>query len=193
MISLHPTLGTLVLLGALLLASGCQKPTCTPRLAPEGTAVTEAKSEPPKPLGPPPRSTAFLNPDLPDERRLDVLLSELTRDEKVACLGTRPDVPRLGIHASDHVEGLHGLALGGPGRWGGSEPVTTTSFPQSIGLGQTWNVELLRRVAAAESAEARYAFHVKERGGLVIRAPDADLGRDPRWGRNEECYGEDAS
>ena len=31
-----------------------------------------------------------------------------------------------------------------------------------------------------------------KRGGLVVRAPNADLGRDPRWGRTEECYGEDA-
>src|ERR1041384_1340942 len=29
-------------------------------------------------------------------------------------------------------------------------------------------------------------------GGIVIRSPNADIGRDPRWGRNEECYGEDA-
>jgi beta-glucosidase len=31
-----------------------------------------------------------------------------------------------------------------------------------------------------------------KKGGLVIRAPNADIGRDPRWGRTEECYGEDA-
>ena len=30
------------------------------------------------------------------------------------------------------------------------------------------------------------------KGGLVVRAPNADIGRDPRWGRTEECYGEDA-
>jgi beta-glucosidase len=30
------------------------------------------------------------------------------------------------------------------------------------------------------------------RGGLVVRAPNADIGRDIRWGRTEECYGEDA-
>ncbi|MFZ5889788.1 MAG: glycoside hydrolase family 3 C-terminal domain-containing protein [Myxococcota bacterium] len=154
--------------------------------------MTDSPAEKPSDLGPPPRATAFLDPELPDEQRLDVLLSEMTRDEKVACLGTRPAVPRLGIQASDHVEGLHGLALGGPGRWGGDEPVATTSFPQSIGLAQTWNAELLQRIAAAEGREARYAFHVKQRGGLVIRAPNADLGRDPRWGRTEECYGEDA-
>jgi hypothetical protein len=38
------------------------------------------------------------------------LLSLMTLDEKIACLGTNPSVPRLGIKASGHVEGIHGLA-----------------------------------------------------------------------------------
>ncbi|MFZ0488741.1 MAG: glycoside hydrolase family 3 C-terminal domain-containing protein, partial [Salegentibacter sp.] len=51
--------------------------------------------------------------------------------------------------------------------------------------------ELLQRVAQAEGIEARYAFQKLDRGGLVVRAPNADLARDPRWGRTEESYGED--
>ena len=112
----------------------------------------------------------------------------------MGCLGTDPSVPRLGIRASGHVEGLHGLALGGPGRWGEDRPVPTTTFPQAIGLGETWDPEVVRRVAEVESFEARFVFQSARyrRGGLVVRAPNADLGRDPRWGRTEECYGEDA-
>jgi beta-glucosidase len=95
------------------------------------------------------------------------------------------------------VEGLHGLALGGPGGWGkirggGNVPVTTTQFPQAIGLGETWDPESLRQAAAVEGYETRYAFQQMHRGGLVVRAPNADLVRDPRWGRSEESYGEDA-
>ncbi len=136
---------------------------------------------------------AFRNPELPTEERIADILSLLTLDEKIDCLGTDPSVSRLGIKGSGHVEGLHGLALGGPGRWGGDRPVPTTTFPQAIGLAQTWDVDTLREVAAVESDEARYAFQNRRyvRGGLVIRAPNADLGRDPRWGRTEECYGED--
>ncbi|MGA7123936.1 MAG: glycoside hydrolase family 3 C-terminal domain-containing protein [Polyangiaceae bacterium] len=136
---------------------------------------------------------AFRNPELSTEERIGDLLSLLTLDEKIDCLGTDPSVPRLRIKASGHVEGLHGLALGGPGRWGGDCPVPTTTFPQAIGLAQTWNVEALREVATVESYEARYIFQNQRyaRGGLVVRAPNADLGRDPRWGRTEECYGED--
>lgn len=123
--------------------------------------------------------------------RVRRIVREMTLEEKVACLSTDPSVPRLGIVGSRHVEGLHGLALGGPGKWGGDGPITTTTFPQAIGLAQTWQPELVRRAAEVESIEARYAFHHLGRGALVVRAPNADLGRDPRWGRTEECYGED--
>jgi beta-glucosidase len=137
-------------------------------------------------------SPAYLNPDLPEEQRIDDLLSRMTLDEKIACLSTDPSVLRLGLPGSRHVEGLHGLALGGPANWGKDATTTTTSFPQAIGLAESWDPELVRRVANAEAREARFAFHRLGRGGLVIRAPNADLGRDPRWGRTEECFGEDA-
>ena len=136
----------------------------------------------------------FQNPDLPPDQRIDNLLSLMTLDEKIACLSTNPSVPRLGIKASGHVEGIHGLTQGGPGKWGRPKTIPTTTFPQGIGLGETWDPELLRRVAEVESYEARYVFQSSKyhQGGLVIRSPNADLGRDPRWGRTEECYGEDA-
>ena len=134
----------------------------------------------------------FQNPDLPEERRVDDLLSLMTLEEKVECLGTNPSVPRLGVKGSGHSEGLHGLAQGGPGGWGREHPTTTTTFPQAIGMAETWDREVVSRAAEAEAVEARYIFQRYGRGGLVIRAPNADLGRDPRWGRTEECYGEDA-
>jgi beta-glucosidase len=135
----------------------------------------------------------FQNPDLPDEARIDQILALMTLEEKIECLSTNPSVPRLGIRGTGHVEGLHGLALGGPGQWGKDRPIPTTTFPQAIGLGETWDPSLLEGVAAIEAYEARYFFqHASyQRGGLVVRAPNADLGRDPRWGRTEECYGED--
>jgi beta-glucosidase len=126
------------------------------------------------------------------EQRITDLIGRMTLDEKLAMLGTDPTIPRLGIVGTNHVEGLHGLALGGPGGWGGRGLVTpTTQFPQSHGLGQTWDPELLREAAAEEAFETRWAFDKFHKGGLVIRAPNADLSRDPRWGRTEESYGED--
>ncbi len=80
----------------------------------------------------------YQDPKLPAERRITDLLQRMTIEEKLAMLGTDPTVPRLGIVGTNHVEGLHGLALGGPGGWGGRGLVTpTTQFPQSRGLGQT--------------------------------------------------------
>jgi beta-glucosidase len=133
----------------------------------------------------------FRNPDLPAGQRIDNLISLMTLDEKVACLGTNPSVPRLGVKGSGHSEGLHGLAQGGPSDWGRKNPTTTTIFPQAIGLAETWDTDVVRRVAEVEGFEARYIFQKYNRGGIVVRAPNADLGRDPRWGRTEECYGED--
>jgi len=58
----------------------------------------------------------FQNPDLPLEDRVNNILSLMTLDEKVACLGTNPSVPSQGIKGSGHVEGIHGLTQGGPGK-----------------------------------------------------------------------------
>jgi beta-glucosidase len=121
------------------------------------------------------------------------IVSLMTLDEKIACLGTNPSVPRLGIKGTGHSEGLHGLALGGPGGWGRPVPIPTTQFAQEIGMGETWDPDLIRLAGGVEGYEARYIMQSEKthRGSLVIRAPNADLGRDPRWGRTEECFGED--
>jgi len=142
----------------------------------------------------------FQNTMLSDNERLDNLLSLMTIDEKVNALSTNLGVPRLGIRNTGHSEGLHGMALGGPGNWGGSTekglPKTypTTTFPQAYGLGETWNTELIQKVADIEATEVRFYSQNPNlnKGGMVMRAPNADLARDPRWGRTEESYGEDA-
>jgi beta-glucosidase len=59
----------------------------------------------------------FQNPNLPVEARINNILSLMTLDEKISALSTNPDVPRLGIQGSKHIEGLHGVAYGGPGGW----------------------------------------------------------------------------
>jgi beta-glucosidase len=147
----------------------------------------------------------FQNPELSIDSRVNNILSLMTVEEKIAALSTNPSVPRLGIVGSSHLEGLHGVALGGPGGWEGPglQPLPTTQFPQAVGLGETWDPDLIRQVAAVEGYEARYIFNtdtqvtVNRRGerhrraGIVLRAPNADLARDPRWGRSEESYGED--
>lgn len=154
----------------------------------------------------------FQNPNLPVEQRVQNVLSLMTLQEKIDFLGTSLNVPRLGIHASGaalsppgsngQFEGLHGVTVGGPGNWGRKSPggegkwggvstIPTTQLPQAVGLGETWDPALIEQAATEEGKEARYIFQSFDRGGLIIRAPNADLVRDPRWGRSEESYGED--
>ncbi len=143
------------------------------------------------PIAPP--SDPFRNPELPVERRVDDLLDRLTLDEKIRLFGRQPDLSRLGLRLTGHCEGIHGLSQGGPANWVPKRQVPTTIFPQGYGLGETWDEDLLRRVGRAEGTEARYIFQSPEyrQGALILLTPNADLGRDPRWGRTEECYGED--
>jgi beta-glucosidase len=135
----------------------------------------------------------FQNPDLSIEDRISNAVFLMTLDEKINFLHFRAGVPRLGIPPLNSAEGLHGEAMGGVANWTPHPPIPTTIFPQAFGLGETWDPELLQQAAAAEGYEARYIAQSQKyhKGGLVIFSPNADLGRDPRWGRTEECYGED--
>lgn len=54
-------------------------------------------------------------------------------------------------------------------------------------------MELIQQVADYIAYEGRYLYQSPkyQRAGLILWSPNADLGRDIRWGRTEECYGED--
>lgn len=81
---------------------------------------------------------------------------------------------RLGIPFLFSEEALHGLYKPG-----------CSIFPQQITLASTWEPNLAEQVGHAIAAETR-SFGMHE-----VFAPVIDLGRDPRWGRIEEGYGED--
>ncbi|TDO66468.1 beta-glucosidase [Kribbella sp. VKM Ac-2571] len=126
----------------------------------------------------------FRNPDLPLKVRLDDLTGRLTLDEKISLLHQyQPAIPRLGIASfKTGTEALHGVA------WLGK----ATVFPQAVGLGSTWDPNLIKRVGSAVGDEAR-AFNKLDpaKNGLNLWAPVVNQLRDPRWGRNEEGYAED--
>jgi beta-glucosidase len=124
------------------------------------------------------------------------ILARLELPEKIAMLHQhQPAIPRLGLAAfTTGCEALHGVA------WIGR----ATVFPQAVGLGATWDRDLLRRIGRAVSSEVR-AFRqdtenamqkndVAEKFPMVslnVWAPVVNPLRDPRWGRNEEGYSED--
>jgi len=135
------------------------------------------------PLGDRAELPAFLDRGLPLRKRADDLLRRLTTAEKVAMLHQHsPGVGRLGI-APFHTgtEALHGAAWLGP----------ATVFPQAVGLGATWDTDLVQAVGTAVAEEVR-AMHRRDPAvSLNVWAPVVNLLRDPRWGRNEEGYSED--
>ena len=115
----------------------------------------------------------------------------LTLGEKVAYLcADHPSIPRLGLKAHRlEAEGAHGLVIRA-GQSFMNVNANTTVFPEPFGLSMTWDRELLRRVGEVVSDEAR-ALYSDTLTTLVLFSPTIDLARDPRWGRNEEAYGED--
>lgn len=133
----------------------------------------------------------FDNPNLPTEQRINDLLSRMTIEEKIDCLGTVTGVPRLGVPNIGSSEGIHGVVQREP-RFG-REPITTTQFPQPPGMGASWDPDLVREAAGVEGYEARFITQTAKynRQILMLWGPQSDLDRDPRWGRSEEVYGED--
>jgi beta-glucosidase len=109
----------------------------------------------------------FRNPALGDDQRIADLLSRLTLEEKILLMSDHPKIPRMGIVFSGQVEGLHGLALGGPANWGGKglAPLPTTTFPQEKGLGATWDPALLKKIATLEGFEAAITTRVRSMTG----------------------------
>ncbi|MFE1285930.1 glycoside hydrolase family 3 C-terminal domain-containing protein [Streptomyces sp. NPDC058751] len=130
-----------------------------------------------------PSTPPFRDASLPFAKRIDDLLARLTLDERIAFLHQfAPPVERLGIPAfRTGQEALHGVAWMGP----------ATVFPQAVGLGATWNTELVRRIGEAVSSEARAMRARDDRVGLNVWSPTVNLLRHPLWGRNEEGYSED--
>ncbi|MFF6978708.1 glycoside hydrolase family 3 C-terminal domain-containing protein [Streptomyces sp. NPDC008343] len=130
-----------------------------------------------------PPTPPFRDRRLPFAKRIDDLLSRLTLDEKIGFLHQfTPAVERLGIAPfRTGQESLHGVAWMGP----------ATVFPQAVGLGATWNTDLVRRVGEAVSKEARAMRARDDRVGLNVWSPTVNLLRHPLWGRNEEGYSED--
>ncbi len=123
-------------------------------------------------------------------QKATALVEQMTVEEMASQLRfDAPAVERLGIPAYNWWnEGLHGVARCG----------TATVFPQAIGLGATFDEELLGEVADAIATEARAKYNQAVQDGdrdiykgITLWSPNVNLFRDPRWGRGHETYGED--
>lgn len=118
------------------------------------------------------------------------IISQMTVDEKISqMMNSTPGIERLGIKPYDWWnEALHGVARNG----------RATVFPQPIGLGASFDPDLVKRVADAIATEGRAKFNVAQSignygiyAGLTYWSPNINIFRDPRWGRGMETFGED--
>ena len=143
-------------------------------------SVTPPSVSTPQPTDEPDGLLPYQNESLSFEERAADLVSRMTLEEKVAQLGyTAPAIPRLGVANYNYwKECLHGVARQGK----------ATNFPASLALSNTWNRELVHKVADITSTEARGK---NNKTNLSYYTPTINMARDPRWGRNEETYGED--
>lgn len=124
------------------------------------------------------------------QKKAREVISKMTVDEKISqMMNDAPGIERLGIKPYNWwSEGLHGVGRNG----------RATVFPQPIGLGATFNPELVQQIGAAISTEGRAKFNVAQKinnysiyAGLTYWSPNVNIFRDPRWGRGMETYGED--
>jgi beta-glucosidase len=132
----------------------------------------------------------YLNPDQPIDKRVEDLIERMTLEEKVSQMQyTSPAIPRLDVPEYNWWnEALHGVGRSG----------VATVFPQAIGMGATFDDELIQEVAATISDEARAMYNIsvkkgyrQQYAGLTFWTPNINIFRDPRWGRGQETYGED--
>ena len=123
-------------------------------------------------------------------KKAEALVEQMTVEELASQLRfDAPAIERLGIPEYNWWnEGLHGVARAG----------VATVFPQAIGMGASFDEELLKEIGDVISTEARAKYNVQSAcgdrdiyKGLTIWSPNVNLFRDPRWGRGHETYGED--
>ncbi len=132
----------------------------------------------------------FRNSKLSDDERVELLLNQLTLDEKLGMMEHRnPGIERLGIPAySWWNEALHGVARNG----------YATVYPMPTALAATFDAKLVEEMFSMVADEARLKYFRSQKAeeyddntGLTFFAPNINIFRDPRWGRGMETYGED--
>jgi beta-glucosidase len=136
------------------------------------------------------QTAPYRDPAQPLDLRVNDLVSRMTPEEKISQLVNQSrEIPRLQVPTYDWwSEALHGVA--GPG--------VATVFPEPIGLAATFDPALIHQMGEAIGTEGRAKYNIAVRAGrrdllegLDFWAPNINIARDPRWGRNQETYGED--
>ena len=136
------------------------------------------------------QTAVYLDPSQPLGLRVNDLVARMTLEEKISQLVNQSrEIARLQVPTYDWwSEALHGVA----------GPDIATVFPEPIGLAATFDPPLIHQMGEAIGTEGRAKYNIAVRAGrrdllegLDFWAPNINIARDPRWGRNQETYGED--
>ncbi|WP_298397622.1 glycoside hydrolase family 3 C-terminal domain-containing protein [Sphingobium sp.] len=116
------------------------------------------------------------------DARVQGLLAQMTLAEKISLLsgGTRfatAAIPRLSIPAVKMADGPNGIRA--------NETFKATSFPASVAMAATWDIDAARQVGMAIGQEARALDY------SIVQGPGLNIQRVPVGGRNFEYYSED--
>jgi|GEM_PF-2698340 len=138
------------------------------------------------------------------DKRVKDIVSKLTLEEKVMLLSTggyevkRLGIPALGMggEAAHGVQARHDQSFDRGrdevkkrlGTINGQ--VYTTGFPNPYAMAMSFDPELMRKIGDVVGTELRSLYNEGLHSCLVPWAPTVEMCRDPRWGRNEEAYGE---
>ncbi len=124
----------------------------------------------------------WMNTSLSFHERAKLMVAKMTLDQKINQIGhITSAVSSVGLPGYNYWnEALHGVARSG----------RATSFPSSKAMSATWNTQLVFDCARITSDEARIYYNTSKKG-LIYWCPTINMSRDPRWGRDEEDYGED--
>lgn len=137
-------------------------------------------------------NTPLFDTNLSTKERAQWIVAQLTIEEKFKMFASHASVERLNLNeyffGGEAAHGVQARADQGEK----FEPINTTSFTQPIGMAASFDKELIREAGNITGMEARAIYNMKNKTfGATRWAPTVDLCRDPRWGRNEEGYGED--
>ena len=120
-------------------------------------------------------------------------LAKLSTEQKLLVIsGSAKERTEAGLPPLEALgEAAHGIQARHDQSFDLGTPVCTTIFQNPVGFSATWDRELMQRIGDHVGVEGRSLYNAGLHDALCLLAPTVDMERDPRWGRNEEAYGED--
>ena len=127
------------------------------------------------------------------KKRAEDFIKGLTFEQKIKIMyGSFFDKKELKVPFIDCLsEAAHGVQARHDQSFDLGLPANTTVFPNPIGMAASFDKKLMHRIGDVVGTEMRSLLNEYRHNGLLGLAPTVDMERDPRWGRNEEAYGED--